>query len=254
VKISDFFQGVKEISINGPKIIHQFKIGGMTINFTETIVIGWIIIAAIAILLKFLTHNMQKVPTKKRQVVAEWMVATIYDLVDDTMGQKFRKFAPYICTIFTFSILGSLISMLGLRPMTGDYNVTLCWALMTFILIQGTKMKTCGFVGYFKSFLDPFFVMLPMNVISEASTPVSMSFRHFGNVAGGMIISSLIYFALTGVSTAIGLSFPAFAIGVPAVLSAYFDLFSGFMQAFIFIMLTMIYVRTRLEQLKNGKK
>ena len=131
--------------------------------------------------------------------------------------------------------------------MTGDYNVTLTWALMTFILIQGTKIKTNGIGGYFKSFLDPFFVMLPMNVVSEVSTPVSMSFRHFGNIAGGMIISSLLYFALTGVSTAIGLSFPVFAIGIPAALSAYFDLFSGFMQAFIFIMLTMIYISTAAD-------
>ena len=84
--------------------------------------------------------------------------------------------------------------------------------------------------------------MLPLNIISEASTPVSMSFRHFGNVAGGMIISSLLYFALTAASSALGLSFPVFAVGVPALFSAYFDLFSGFMQAFIFIMLTMVYI------------
>jgi F-type H+-transporting ATPase subunit a len=247
VKISDLFVGVKEISVTGPKIIHQFKFCGITINFTETIVIGWIIIAALAIFLKFLTHNMQKVPTKRRQIIAEWIVKTVNDLVEDTMGSKFKYFAPYISTIFAFSIFGSLISMLGLRPMTGDYNVTLTWALMTFILIQGTKIKTNGIGGYFKSFLDPFFVMLPMNVVSEVSTPVSMSFRHFGNIAGGMIISSLLYFALTGVSTAIGLSFPVFAIGIPAALSAYFDLFSGFMQAFIFIMLTMIYISTAAD-------
>ena len=86
-----------------------------------------------------------------------------------------------------------------------------------------------------------------MHIVSEVSTPISMGFRHFGNVAGGMIISSLIYFALTGVSSAIGLPFPLFSIGIPAVLSAYFDLFSGFMQAFIFVMLTMIYIASAAE-------
>ena len=247
MKVSDFFQGVKEISVSGPKIVHQFKICGITINLTETILIGWIIIAALAIFLKFLTHNMQKVPTKKRQVIAEWIVETVNDLVEDTMGKNFKSFAPYICTIFSFSIFGSLISMIGLRPMTADFNVTITWAMITFIMIQATKIRTNGIGGYFKSFLDPFFVMLPLNIISEASTPVSMGFRHFGNVAGGMIITSLLYFALTGVSTAVGLAFPVFTIGIPAALSAYFDLFSGFMQAFIFIMLTMIYVSSAAD-------
>jgi F-type H+-transporting ATPase subunit a len=247
LKISDFFHGVKEINVTGPKIIHQFHIFGFTVNFTETILIGWIIIAAIAITLKFLTYNMQKIPTKKRQVIAEWIVETLYNLVEDTMGKSFRNFTPYVATIFSFSLFGSLIGMLGLRSMTADFNVTICWALMTFVMIQFTKIKYGGIGGYLKGFIDPAPIMLPLNLISEAATPVSMGFRHFGNVAGGMIITSLLYFALTGLSSAIGLSFPIFAIGVPAVLSIYFDLFSGFMQAFIFIMLTMIYISSAAD-------
>ncbi len=247
MKISDLFVGVKEISVTGPKIIHQFKFCGITINFTETIVIGWIIIAALAIFLKFLTHNMQKVPTKRRQIIAEWIVTTINDLVDSTMGNGFKHYAPYICTIFAFSAFGSLISLTGLRPMTGDFNVPFTWALITFVLITGTKIKTNGIAGYFKGFLDPLFVLLPINIVSEVSTPVSMSFRHYGNIAGGTIISSLLYFALTGASTAIGLSVPVFAIGIPAVTSIYFDLFSSFMQAFIFIMLTMCYISSAAD-------
>lgn len=103
-------------------------------------------------------------------------------------------------------------------------------------MIEAAKIKADGIGGYLKGFINP------LNIISEVSTPVSMSFRHFGNIAGGMIITSLIYFALTGLSSAIGLAVPIFTIGLPAVLSLYFDLFSGFMQAFIFIMLTMIYI------------
>ena len=109
---------------------------------------------------------------------------------------------------------------------------------MTFIMIETAKIKTSGIGGYFKQFINP------LNIVSEVSTPVSMSFRHFGNVAGGMIITSLVYFALTGLSNAIGLAVPVFTVGIPAVLSLYFDLFSGFMQAFIFIMLTMIYIES----------
>lgn len=248
MKISDLFQGVTDIDVQGPGVLVSFDIFGVTVNLTETIVLGWVIILLVACVCKFLTHNMQKVPAKKRQVIAEWIVNTLYDLLDDTMGKQFRWFTPYVATIFIFSILGSFLSLVGLRPMTGDFNVTFSWALVTFIMIQYTKIKTNGFLGYLKSFCSPYPVMLPMNIISEVSTPVSMGFRHFGNVAGGMIITSLIYFALTGVSTAIGLPVPLFNIGIPAVLSAYFDLFSGFMQAFIFVMLTMIYIASAADK------
>lgn len=247
MKVPKFLAGISEISVKGPKIIFSFDVFGVTINFTETILLGWIIIAVLACVFKFMTHNMEKVPTKKRQIIAEWIVNTFYSLLDDTMGTAFRSFTPYVATIFIFSIIGSLISMLGLRPMTGDFNVTFGWAMVTFIMIQATKIKTNGFLGYLKGFCEPIPVLLPINVVSEVSTPISMGFRHFGNVAGGMIITSLLYFALTGVSMAIGLSIPIFTIGIPAVLSAYFDLFSGFMQAFIFIMLTMIYISSAAE-------
>lgn len=248
MKISDFFRGTKEIDVKGPGVLTSFEVFGVTINITETIVLGWILIAVLACVFRFMTAHMEKVPTKKRQIAAEWIVSTFNNLLDDTMGSQFRKFTPYVATIFIFSMCGSFLSLFGLRPMTGDFNVTFSWALVTFIMIQYTKIRTNGFLGYLKGFCDPFPVMLPMNIVSEVSTPISMGFRHFGNVAGGMIISSLIYFALTGVSTAIGLPIPIFSIGIPAVLSAYFDLFSGFMQAFIFVMLTMIYIASGAEK------
>lgn len=247
MKVPEFLQGTTEISVQGPKIIFSFDVFGVTINFTETILIGWIIIAVLAGVFKFMTHNMEKVPTKKRQIIAEWIVNTFNSLLDDTMGARFRSFTPYVATIFIFSICGSLISLLGLRPMTGDFNVTFSWALVTFVLITRMKIKTNGFLGYLKGFLDPIFVMLPLNIVSEVSTPVSMGFRHFGNIAGGMIISSLLYFALTGASIALGLAVPLLTIGIPALLSVYFDLFSGFMQAFIFIMLTMVNISSAAD-------
>lgn len=240
--MGDFFKGTSSVEVTGPGVAFSFDIFGVKINVTETIVVGWIVMLIITGLILFLTHNMQKVPTKKRQVIAEMLVTTVNNLVNDTMGKKFKNFAPYIATIFSFSIFGSLISLFGLRSVTADFNTTFCWALMTFIMIEYNKIKADGILGYFKGFLSPVFFMLPLNIVSELSTPVSMGFRHFGNVAGGMIITNLLYFSLTGVSHAIGLAFPIFTIGVPAVLSVYFDLFSGFMQAFIFIMLTMIYI------------
>lgn len=243
--ISDFFKGTTEINVTGPKIIASFEVFGITINFTESILLSWIIIAAVTGLLLWLTHDMKTQNISKRQVLAEWAVQTVYNLVDDTMGQGCKKFAPYIGSLFTFSILGSLISLLGLRSVTSDFSVVLSWALITFVWVHYTKIRTNGLWGYLKGYASPVFVMLPMNVLSEASLPVSMSIRHFGNIASGAIISSLIYFALTSVTKAIGVAF--LTIGIPAVASLYFDLFSAFMQAFIFIMLTMVNVSNAAE-------
>ena len=239
--IRDFLRGSPDgIDVSGPKIVCSFDVFGITINLTETIVLSWGIILAVTLLLLWLTSDLKTKNISKKQAVAEWAVKTVYGLVHDTMGKRWHNFAPYIGGLFTFSILGSLISMIGLRSVTADFNVPLTWALVTFIMIQTTNIRTHGIVGYFKGFVEPIFVMLPMNLLSEAATPVSMSLRHFGNVVSGMVITSLLYYALSVVTAKIGVAFCT--IGIPAVLSLYFDLFSGFMQAFIFIMLTMVYI------------
>lgn len=238
MKLSDFFQGVKSIDVKGPKVAFSFDVFGITINVTETIIISWAIVLGLTLLVLYLTHDMQKKPVKKRQVIAEFLVELVDNLVISTMGKKFKALAPYIGALFASSIFGSLVSLLGLRSVTADYSTVLTWALMSFVMIETVKIKHDGIGGYLKSFINP------LNLISEVATPVSMSFRHFGNIAGGMIITSLLYFALTGVSTAIGLAVPIFTVGIPAVLSLYFDLFSSFMQAFIFVMLTMCYIES----------
>lgn len=223
--------------VTGPKIAFTIPLFG-GLNVTESTLIGWLIIIVITILVLWMTHDMQRIPTKK-QAVAEWIVTTVNNLVRDSMGKNHMNYAPYIAALFTLSILGSLVSMLGLRSMTADINVTMSWAVICFAMITYNKFKYGGVKGYLKGFAEPVPFMLPMNIISEIATPLSMGFRHFGNIAGGMVITSLLYFALSSASTAIGLKIPLLTVGIPAVLSVYFDVFSGFMQAFIFIMLTM---------------
>ena len=241
LQFSDFLRGSPDgIDVKGPGVLLSFEVFGVTINLTETVVISWGIILAVTLLLAWLTKDLKTKNISKRQVAAEWIVTTVYGLVEDTMGKHWRSFAPYIAALFTFSITGSLVSMIGLRSVTADFNAPLTWALITFVFIHGTNIKTHGIGGYLKGYVDPVPVMLPINILSEVSTPVSMSLRHFGNVVSGMVITSLLYFALSVATKAIGVAF--LTIGVPALLSLYFDLFSGFMQAFVFIMLTMAYI------------
>jgi len=235
--------------ITGPKIAFTIPLFG-GLNVTESTIIGWMIIVAVTILVLWMTHDMKKIPTKK-QLIAEIIVTTVNNLVKSTMGKKHLNYAPYIAALFTMSICGSLVSLLGLRSMTADINVTMSWALITFAMITYNKFKYNGFLGYFKGYTEPVAFMTPLNIISEFATPLSMGFRHFGNIAGGMVITSLLYYALGSISKAIGIGIPITTVGIPAVLSVYFDLFSGFMQAFIFIMLTMANVGNAMPDTKD---
>ena len=184
------------------------------------------------------------------QVVVEKLVGMIYDLVEGTMGKHNLKFAPYIGTLFLCSILGTLLGMTRIfASTTADLSVTLAWALVTTGMVWYNNIKNFGFKTWLKGFTEPIVVMTPMNIVSEIAQPISMAFRHFGNVAGGSILTLIIYEGLAILSHAIfgwlpGIigDIPFFQAGIPAFLSLYFDLFSGFVQAFVFCLLTMVYV------------
>ena len=226
------------VSVTGPFIYFTIPIFG-GIPITQTTVSHLLVTLLLCGEFIAIVKRLKKRPDGK-QVLVEKGVLMLYNMVVDTMGAHNAHFLPLIGTIFLSSICSSLIGMTGfLRSATADLSVPLVWALIVTGIIWHNNIKYNGFVGWLKGFTEPIVVMTPMNIIGEIAQPVSMAFRHFGNIGGGTIITSLLYFALTGLSLAIGLPFPIFNIGIPAVLSLYFDLFTGFMQAFIFMMLTM---------------
>ena len=241
---------MENISITGAKIYFETELPVLgTFHITETQVNSWIVMAVITALCLFLTHNLQVRPVTKRQIVAEWIVEQVEKLVNANMGEKFRDFAPFIAAILGLSAFSSLSSLFGMYPPTSDMNTIAGWAILVFFMITFFKIKTNGFLGYLKGFTEPFAMFTPFNILSEIGTPVSMTFRHFGNVLSGSVISALLYAGLAGLSTALlgwlpGFlgEIPFFQIGIPAILSIYFDIFSSAMQAFIFAMLTMLYV------------
>lgn len=240
--------------MTGAKILFKIPIFG-GIPVTETIRNMWVIMAIIVVVCIYLTHDLKVRPTKKRQIIAEKLVEMLSGFVNDTMGSSNEKYIPYIGTLFTLSIAGSLSSLFGVRPYTADLSVTLGWALVTFMMVQITSVKTKGVGGWLKGFLEPVPFLLPLNIVSEVANPISMSFRHFGNIAAGMVITSLLYSALAALSSVVlGFipnaflnSIPIFQLGVPALLSIYFDLFTSFLQAYIITMLTMVFVSSASE-------
>lgn len=236
------------IDISGAHIFFTIDLpfGGLPI--TESQVNSWLVILSLFFFCLFLTHGLKTKNMSRRQIIAEWIVNTVDNLVKTNMGEFFMGFGPFIAAMLGLSACSSLLTLIGLFPPTSDINVTGGWALLTFILITYYKFKA-GPLIYIKSFGDPVPFLAPLNIISEVATPISMAFRHYGNVLSGSIISILIANLLTNVSKMIfGFlpgylgGFPYLRVGLPAILSIYFDLFSGALQAFIFAMLTMLYI------------
>lgn len=235
------------ISITGAKIYFTLKMPIQDLPITESQINSWFVMISITGLCLFLTHGLKEKADTKRQHIAEWIVENSEKLVIGNMGEFFSGFAPFIASILGLSAFSSLLALFGLYAPTSDVNVTAGWAILVFFLITYYKMK-CGPVVYAKSFADPV-LLAPLNIISEIATPISMAFRHYGNVLSGSVISVLLASGLQGLSAIIfgklpGFlgEFPLFQIGIPAVLSIYFDVFSGVLQAYIFAMLTMLYV------------
>lgn len=274
------------LEVNGPKIILRIKgwwdaltkgaehpdsmtrmiAGAVSHPITQTTISLIVVTIFLISLGKIASKNLDKRPGRL-QVVTEKLVGMLYNLVSETMGKHNLRFAPYIGTLFLASFCGTLIGMTGIfKSITADLSVTLAWALVTTGLVWYHNIKNFGFGKWLKGFSEPIVVMTPMNVVSEIAQPISMAFRHFGNVAGGGVLTSLIYAALAVLTklvfgwlpeTVLAVFPTFFQIGIPAILSIYFDLFSGFVQAFVFCLLTMVYVSAACpppEELPEKKK
>lgn len=236
--------------MNGPQILWVIPVLG-GIRITQTTLTSWIAMALIILISFLVTRKLSVEKPGRVQIVVEKLVGMLYDMVESTMGRHNLFMAPYIGTLMLSSVFGSLLGMTTvLRSATADLSTTLAWALATTFMVWFFSIKNNGFLGWLKGFTEPIVVMTPMNIISEIASPISMSFRHFGNIAGGMVLTTLIYsglasasaFLLHWIPNALINSIPILQVGIPAVLSIYFDLFTDGIQALIFAMLTMIYV------------
>lgn len=295
------------MSVDGAFIYFTIPIFG-GIPITQTTVSFLLVTVFLCWASFYFGKNLKKRPDGK-QVLVEKGVMMLKNMVVESMGEHNAHWTPFIGTIFLSSICGSFIGLTGfLRSATADLSCTIVWALMVTAIIWYHNIKNNGFFGWLKGFTEPIVVMTPMNIISEIAQPVSMAFRHFGNVAGGGVITALIYTSLSLASTALlnlitasgwlvsalllaaaaGLGFlwwkkrkkaalvfgilsgvfglfgllqatgilsgvPILALGIPAVLSCYFDLFSGFVQAYVFTLLTMVYISASLPAPEEQK-
>ena len=194
-----------EVEINGARILATFEnvpIFG-TVQITQTLAAAWLVMIIISALCIWLGSGLKVTNISRKQAVAEMGATALLNFVRGNMGKEFDHYIPLVGTIFITSVVSNLISLAGFWSPTADLMTELAWALVVFVLITYHKIKSSGIGGYLKGFLDPIFVMAPINVMSECFTPISMACRHFGNILSGTVISALVYGALTAANNAL---------------------------------------------------
>lgn len=252
-----------ELEVTGAKIFCRIHTGIPVLGdilISETLVVSWVVMLVITLLCVILTRNLRVENISKRQAAAEWIVETANNFVRNNTGSnRFDKLIPFVSALFATSAVSNLISLFGVRSPTADLSTEAAWAAVVFTMITAQKIKTAGLGGYLVGYTKPIALMTPFNVLSELATPVSLACRHFGNILSGIVINGLIYGALATASAALfGLlpgalgevmsRIPILDVGIPAVLGIYFDWFTGLMQAFIFCMLTIMYIANAAEE------
>ena len=194
-----------DISINGARVLAEIQNVPLlgTVQITQTLVVAYVVMAIITGLVIWLGSGLTVTGISRKQAVAEMGYNAIVNFVRGNMGPNFDHYIPLVCTIFISSVVSNLIGLIGFWSPTADLMTELAWALVVFVLITYHKIKSAGFGAYLKGFLDPIFVMAPINVMSECFTPISMACRHFGNILSGTVISTLVYGALTAANNAL---------------------------------------------------
>ena len=213
--------------------VFSYELFGQTVWITTTHVCLLIVLLVLCIFAFVAGAAMKRatlVPGTFQNIV-ELMVEMLDHMVSGTMGRHASKFVNYIGTIFIFIFISNISGLLGLRPPTADYGVTLPLGVATFVIIFFNKIKHQKVSGFLKGLCDPWPFWAPINIIGDVAVPISLSLRLFANVLSGTVMLALVYALLAKI-----------AYVWPAVLHVYFDLFSGAIQTYVFCMLTMTYV------------
>jgi len=206
----------------------------MTFNL-EVIVMTWIAIACLIAFGILATRKKGLVP-HGFQLVGELFVSQIYALTEDALDKEMaRKYGPLTCALFLFLLLSNWLGILPhLEEPTKDLNTPLGLGLMGFLIAHYAGIKAKGLKKYLLEYTSPIFFMAPLNVIGEIAKVISISFRLFGNIMGGSIIILVV-------------SYLTYNILLPPLLNAFFGLFVGTIQAFVFTMLTVVYISVQVK-------
>lgn len=207
--------------------------GGLDV--VESVVVSWVVMAILVGLSIFLTSGMKVWNPGKRQVIAETIVNFLDNLTIEMLGEECKEYSQYIATVLLFIGLSNIMGLLGMKPPTKDLDVTIALAVMSIVLIEAAGIRSKGVGGWFKSFTMPIAIVTPINILEVFIRPLSLCMRLFGNVLGAFVIMEIIEQILP--------------VGLPLVFSMYFDIFDGFIQAYVFVFLTSLFIAEAAEPL-----
>jgi len=220
-------------------VIFRFTLFGYEFEIGNTIVITWIIMAALILLALFFTRKLTSRQPGKPQIIAELLVETVNNICKDSIGERYRAYVPYLGTLLLYLGLSNIIAVFNfipgieIYPPTKDINVTAALALISILVVIFSGFRRKGFIGWAKSLADPMPLMIPFKLMEYGTKPLSLCLRLFGNIVAGFMIMELLL---------------VFAPFLGAPFSAYFDLFDGILQAYIFVYLTSIYIGEAVEE------
>ena len=205
--------------------------GGIPV--AESVVITWVIMAILVIGSIVLVRGLRVENVSKKQLVLEAIVGTLYDFFYDLLGEKGKRYIPYLMTVGIYIAFSNMIGLLGMKSPTKDVGVTGALALMSIVLIEYSGVHAKGPKKFLKSFAEPIPIMLPMNILEMFIRPLSLCMRLFGNILGAFVIMELIKYVAP--------------LLVPIPFSMYFDIFDGFIQAYVFVFLTSLFIKETIE-------
>ncbi len=205
--------------------------GGIPVG--ESVVVTWIIMAAVLLLCLVFVRNLSVEHPGRGQLALETAVSGLFNFFEDTIGEKGKKYVPYLISVVIYLGISNLIGILGFKPPTKDLNVTAALAVMSILLIEVAGVREKGVKGWLKSFAEPSPIIAPLNVMEIFIRPLSLCMRLFGNIFGAFVIMELLKFVVPVI--------------VPAIFSCYFDIFDGLIQAFVFVFLTTLFIKEAVD-------
>ncbi len=204
------------------------------IHVSQSVVVTWIIMAVLMAATLLLTRNLKVRDPGKIQVLLECAVNFLNHFAETNIGKHWRPFAPYLGTVALYIGFSNIIGIFGLTPPTKDVSVTTALAIMSMCLIYGAQFRYRGLLGGMKEFAEPVWLLAPINLMEVAVRPLALCMRLFGNILGAFIIMELIKYLAP--------------VGVPAVVSIYFDLFDGLIQMAVFVFLTTLFTGEGIKE------
>lgn len=213
----------------------HLKVGELTMTFnSQTLYMTWIVMGIMLLFALLATRKMSFVPNPL-QLVGELMVGAFKDLADDALEEKGKTYFPMILTLFMFLVLSNWLGIIPfLSEPSRDLNTPLSLGILGFAIAHYVGIRTKGIGAYLKAYAEPIFFMAPLNIIGEIAKVVSISFRLYGNIMGGsiiiLVVSDLVYHLI-----------------LPPFLYGFFGLFVGTIQAFVFTMLTLVYISVQMK-------